>query len=146
VEGTGDKIGSVFFLPSKDVEIKYGRRGKDYYNRIKDVIERILQRRNEAETEIADAYQEEMDILQNDAGYEAPPTPERASRRVRPQRNATRIDLSWKEGGSAFPRATSRVGNEYQAVEIPSSDTFEKEQARVVSADSDVGGEEQKAL
>ncbi len=121
----------MFFLPTKDANIKNGRRGKDYYTRIRDVIDRVLQRRNDAETKIADAYQDEMNAHASDefvgetnATSESSPP----ARRLRPVRNATRIDLSWKEGGSAFPRTSSRVGEEYQAVDLPSSDTFEKEQ------------------
>lgn len=130
----------MFFLPTKDAKIEYGRKGKDYYTRIRDVIDRVLQRRNDVETGIADAYQEEMTALESDAGVKVPPSPPTPpTRRLRPVRHATRIvDLSWKEGGSAFPRTSSRVGPEYQAVDIPSSDTFEKEQARVVAVDSEI--------
>lgn len=138
MEGTGDKVGSVFFLPTKDAKIQHGRKGKDYYTRIRDVIDRVLQRRNNKESEIADAYQEEMAALESDAGVKAAPSPP-PTRRLRPVRQAaTRIDLSWKEGGSAFPRTSSRVGPEYQAVDIPSYDTFEKEQAQVDSTDSEI--------
>eukprot|EP00540_Astrosyne_radiata_P017955 CAMPEP_0116830624 /NCGR_PEP_ID=MMETSP0418-20121206/4864_1 /TAXON_ID=1158023 /ORGANISM="Astrosyne radiata, Strain 13vi08-1A" /LENGTH=343 /DNA_ID=CAMNT_0004459743 /DNA_START=27 /DNA_END=1058 /DNA_ORIENTATION=+ len=34
-------------------------------------------------------------------------------------RSAPAIDLSWKEGGSAFPKSSSRVGNAFQVTEIP---------------------------
>ena len=30
------------------------------------------------------------------------------------------MDLSWKDGGSAFPKRASRVGSKYQATDIPS--------------------------
>jgi len=120
----------VYFLPSKDTKIKYGRRGKDFYIRIRDVIDRVLQRRNDVEAEIADAYLDEIALLDNGDGYKAPPVPAPTTRRLRAPRHASRIDFSWKEGGSAFPRTRSRVGAEYQAIDLPSSDTFEKEQAR----------------
>ena len=116
--------------------MKTGKRGRDYYNRIKDVLDRILEKSNENEAQIANAYLDEIAVLEDEAGYEAPPPPP-TTRRLRAPRHATRLDLSWKEGGSAFPRTSSRIGCEYQAVDLPSSDTFEKEQARGASVDSE---------
>jgi hypothetical protein len=37
------------------------------------------------------------------------------------------IDLTWKDGGSSYPKRSSRVGEEYQATELPEAGSFEKD-------------------
>jgi hypothetical protein len=37
------------------------------------------------------------------------------------------VDLSWKDGGSSYPKRSSRVGEMYQATELPEAGSFEKE-------------------
>jgi hypothetical protein len=34
------------------------------------------------------------------------------------------IDLSWKFGGALYPKHSSRIGNEYEAVDIPAAGTY----------------------
>lgn len=93
-----------------------------------------------------------MAILEGNVGIEATADePDPTSQHTLPPRHATRLDLSWKEGGSSFPRTTSRVGDEFQAIDLPSSETFAAEQAKTnVSVDLDrlVGEQEEdpKAL
>jgi hypothetical protein len=39
------------------------------------------------------------------------------------------IDLSWKDGGSSYPKRSSRVGEEYQATELPEAEPFQKDES-----------------
>ena len=36
------------------------------------------------------------------------------------------MDLSWKDGGSTYPKSSSRVGSKYQATNIPSAGSVEE--------------------
>jgi hypothetical protein len=112
--------GSTFFVP-KGVDIKLARKSRDYYDRIKTVIDRILERRNEAESKIADSYVSKVveDEVERDS---------QRPKRNAPSRSSTRIDLSWKEGGRNFPKLTSRVGAEYQATDLPPAGTYKCKQ------------------
>jgi hypothetical protein len=38
------------------------------------------------------------------------------------------VDLSWKDGGSSYPKRSSRVGEEYQATELPEAKPFQKDE------------------
>jgi hypothetical protein len=108
------------FIPNI-VDVKYAKKGRDFYIRIRDVIDRVLEKRNEVETKIANAYLDEIMLLDEDSEYEAAVQP---PKRILSPRHATRLDLSWKEGGSTFPRSCSRVGSEYQAVDLPLAGSF----------------------
>ena len=111
------------FIP-KGADPKTGKRGRDFYTRIRDVTDRILEKRNEVETKIANDFLDEM-MPDEDSEYEVMPQP---PRRVLSPRHTTRLDLSWKEAGSTFPRSCSRVGSEFQAVDLPLAGTFENSQ------------------
>jgi hypothetical protein len=109
------------FIP-KGVDVRYAKKSRDFYIRIRDVTDRLLEKRNEVETKIANDYLDQIMLLDEDREYEAAAQP---AKRILSPRHATRLDLSWKEGGSIFPRSCSRVGSEYQAVDLPSAGTFE---------------------
>ena len=109
------------FIP-KGEDTKTGKRGRDFYTRIRDVTDRIVEKRNEVETKIANDYLDEMMLLDEDSEYEVMPQP---PRRVLSPRCTTRLDLSWKEAGSTFPQSCSRVGSKFQAVGLPLAGTFE---------------------
>ena len=136
MEGTGTHEGAIYFIP-KGVDMESGKKGRDYYNRIRDVIDRILEKRNEDEKRVAAAYLEEMMVLDDEEeDYEVVPRSTRRRnlpRRMPSERRAGRVDLSWKEGGSTFPKACSRVGSEYQAVNLPPAGTFLRESESGVS-------------
>lgn len=123
-------MGTMYFIPD-GADTFAGRKGRDYYNRMRDVIDRVLEKRNETETEIANDYLDEFMAGDDDeSGYESSamhtmqwsqPTRRQPRRQMQ---SPARLDLSWKDGGSAFPRTSSRVGSEYQAVDLPLPGTF----------------------
>lgn len=110
--------GSTYFVP-KGVDWKRGRKGRDFYDRIKAVVDRVLERRNPAETKIADSYDARV-VVTEETDRDARP------KRNNPSRSSNRIDLSWKEGGRNFPKLVSRVGVEYQATDLPSAWTYKE--------------------
>ena len=114
-----------------------GRRGKDYYDRIKDVIDRILEGRNEEEKKIADLYTAEFsddEVTRLRSTRRSVPTtsttstPEKraSSKRGRLSLTGNTIDLSWKDGGSLYPKRSSQVGDEFQATNIPPAGSYSK--------------------
>lgn len=115
----------------KDVNVESGDKGKDYYDRIRDVIDRIIQRRNLDEARVAELFLSDIEVLEELEELE-----------IVPRRNETRhrtvsgikfpprsgypkpIDVSWKYTGSAYNRKSSRVGEEFNATLIPAAGTF----------------------
>jgi hypothetical protein len=84
----------------------------------------VLKRRNEEESKVADAFIAER----GDPGSKeqiAVSRPRRAAAQP-PGRRASLpagrgfVDLSWKDGGSSYPKRSSRLGDEYQATMLPS--------------------------
>jgi hypothetical protein len=47
----------------------------------------------------------------------------------RPSLSGGIMDLSWKDGGTTYPKRSSRVGEEYQATEIPAVGSSEGDRA-----------------
>lgn len=102
------------------------QKGEDYYDRIRDVIDRVCSYNAPAkEVEVAYAYYAEMNLTKSNQS--------RSSRfqkqSIRSQ--STKIDLSWKYGGTAFPKRSSRVGSLYQVPQIPAAGTFSAEEAKL---------------
>lgn len=120
MEGIGRQAGSVLFFPP-NVSQSFGKKGQDYYDKIKDVIDRVLQRRNEVESKIADTFIAERGDPTKKVHSPAP-RPRRSTQGSRrpplPRRGL--VDLSWKDGGSTYPKRSSRLGLEYQATKLPS--------------------------
>jgi hypothetical protein len=116
-------------LPPGKQDIDGGVRGTDFYDRIRDVIDRILERRDKSESAVADAYLAERDkppkagTVKLGSGKGRRRGGAAAAARSPKARNRV-LDLSWKEAGRNFPKHSSRVGPEYQAVELPPSTTF----------------------
>lgn len=110
-------------------------KSKKYYDKIKDVLDHVLEKRNNDEAKVANAF------LAKNADYvkmkkEKESSGSSPSRAIRPRRpasdttstsaerrpsvlNQASIDLSWKDGGSFYPKQSSRVGDKYQATDIP---------------------------
>jgi hypothetical protein len=93
------------------------------------VIDRLLERRNAAESAIAEAHLIPMEVLV--AKNKVPePTIARPRRRAvtkKPKRESSgssMIDLSWKNGGREYPKRSSNVGPEYQVHSIPLAGTY----------------------
>ena len=115
----------------KDLNFEASEAGKDYYVTIKDVVDRINERRNSIESSAADLFRRTVSKLCKNK----PPSPTfeptfrrkkrkaedvAAPKSINPSKSPTKLDLSWKKaGGDIFPKKSSRVGNEYQATSIP---------------------------
>jgi hypothetical protein len=131
VKGEGVNDGALFFLPP-DIEMTPERkRDVDYYDRIKSVIERLEERRNKDEARLADTFRHRT--RDNDDHVRLMAQPKRV--RGRPSLTASRpgqatVDVSWKEGGSLYPKRSSRVGEEYQVSFLPAAGTYKEEQDR----------------
>lgn len=114
------------------------RRGKDYYDRIKDVIDRVLECRNDEEKRIAELYTSEFghDEVRGErlkstrraalTSTMSSPDTRNLSTRDRPSLTGNTMDLSWKDGGSMYPKRSSQVGDEFQATDIPAAGTYSK--------------------
>lgn len=126
-----------------------GKRGQDYYDKIKMVIDRVLEKRNQEEATIAEKYlarkdtQKTPSVSNSEVSTSANTTTSsnKGKGRGRPKRNTntlsspsrstspkpkhtTMLDLSWKDGGKNFPKRVSKVGANYQATEIPKAGTW----------------------
>lgn len=185
LEGVGEDEGAIYFcIPTagssdknknngassvpKDLATirQEGKLGENYYDRIRDVIDRILSSKNEAEKKIADMYNQAYSASEpkkkkprkSPKSAENPQTLEsRPARSTTTSRNASpvssddepissliakkrdrpslqhgdrptlhgaNLDLSWKDGGSLYPKRSSQVGDEYQATDIPAAGTY----------------------
>lgn len=112
----------TFFPPN--VTEATGRRGKEYYDRIRDVIDRVLSKSNEEESKIAFNFLAE--IGEDEKPDSLNSRPRRATARPgrppsRPSLSGGIVDLSWKDGGTTYPKRSSQVGDEYQATQIPAA-------------------------
>lgn len=127
VQGEGINDGTEFFFPP-DTEIKPGnKRVGDCYDKIKSIIERVEERRNKDEAKLADLFREET---RDDESIALLANPRR--NRGRPSLGASRpsqkiVDISWKDGGSLYPKRSSQVGEDYQVSFIPPAGTYQDE-------------------
>ena len=111
VKGDGEDLGATFFVP-KDVDIESSKKNRDYYTRVKALIQRVLEKRNPSEEAAADAYTSMLEDLEKEAGVPPPPQPKTSLRRAQFSRRATRRtpaphldDVSWKD--SSFPKTSN---------------------------------------
>jgi hypothetical protein len=122
--------GSVLLAPSSDVDIEKGVEGVDYYSRIKDVIDRINERRNAAESTAADHYRRAIAKPMHVYSPNFSPSftrPRRSKKFDKEQMSENEeIDLSWKQGSKNFPRKISQVGENYQVPAIPEVGTDDR--------------------
>jgi hypothetical protein len=127
VDGTVNDAGSILFFPPK-ITVESGKKGQDYYDRIRTVIDRVLERRNDVESKIADKLiskrgdfnkGKESPIARHRPRRAAAGAPQSNQRPSLPGAPGRMIDLSWKDGGTSYPKRSSRVGDEYQATELP---------------------------
>ena len=108
-------------------------------------MDRVLEKRNEEESKIADDLVGEIGDLVKPRPEDSAVSlsrPRRAAaiegtrRRTRPSLtggipgltggiSSGIVDLSWKDGGKSYPKHPSRVGEEYQATQIPAAGTWE---------------------
>ena len=104
-----------------------GQAGVDYYDRIKDVLDRLKERRTEEESKISDTFRREMS-----RPIKPPSSPPAPTRRRRRNSNAPAklspdkptLDVQWKDGGKDYPKRSSNIGQKYQVSEIPKAGTY----------------------
>lgn len=116
MDGEGSNAGSVSFFP-KGVTVESGAKGRDYYDRIKDVLDRLRDKRTLSEGAVIEDFDAEV--------YRREEEENKASRKRRASENEAsggakkmaKLD-SWKEGRK-FSKKSSRVGSNYQPSTIP---------------------------
>jgi hypothetical protein len=103
----------------KDVDIARSEQGKDYYVRIKDVVDRINLRNCDFEATLADRFRRAIS------------KPKLQTKLSPTKRNTVRLslvsakpDLSWKDGGKQFPKKSSMIGEDYQVSTIPAAGSY----------------------
>ena len=149
---TNDSMEATYYMPP-GVKLAGGWvRNKEYTSVIKQVIDRVLERRNELESRAADAYLDEVGDIVAKSQKQRQPAERSTSRRSR--RSSSResdgseggpddddddedesgsrmtddeihhVSLSWKFNERRhFPKLTSRVGDDYQASSLPPAGT-----------------------
>ena len=150
--GEGNDEGSMIFLPPgiEKTTMISGKRNIHYYDKIKLVINRLEERRDNKEGEILDLFRD--DIIRNnddDNNGDALQAPRPGRRgRGRPRLGLSRrpskstkihydedddeVDTSWKEDGRClYPKRSSRVGAEYQAEFLPRAGTGTKNETEI---------------
>lgn len=83
-----------------------------------------------AEQKVAEAFQTDLEILNDNDDDDDDTKPAPRSRRSPVGKSAATLDLSWKDGGSTYPKASSRVGPRYQTPSIPIAGSFLPEDAK----------------
>ena len=149
---TNDSMEATYYMPP-GVELTGGWvRNKEYTSVIKQVIDRVLERRNELESRAADAYLDEVGDIVSKSQKQRQPVERLSSRRSRRASSqggdgseggadgdeededesgskmtddeVHHVSLSWKFNERRhFPKLTSRVGDDYQASSLPSAGT-----------------------
>lgn len=121
VIGSGDDEGAMTFLPP-GVAIQY--------DKIKSVLDRLEESTDKGEVEIFKAFREIVPIV------EPQPLPisrpKRGTRRPRlsvsrPIEDDSEIDISWKDGGSLYPKKSSEVGPRHQVSFLPPAGSIDTE-------------------
>ena len=126
-ERTVTNPSAVYFVPEGvDPGSDNAVKGEDYFDRLRDVIDHVG--RLDA-TPLERAVAEEFYRNKITADSEPPETAQRSSRRSAAVMSAP-IDLSWKDGGSNYPKSSSRVGPKYQVPSIPDCGSFCLEESK----------------
>lgn len=123
----------MIFIP-KGVDSEVGVKGIDYYCRIKDVVDRLNERRNAGESSIAGSLRRGMSKPSKKPAL-IPHSPTRRLRfRGSGNQGETRrdmefeIDVSWKNGGHQYPTKTSSVGPTFQVSYLPEAGSYKNEE------------------
>jgi hypothetical protein len=126
----------MFFVPP-NVNIKTGKRNLDYYDRVKIVLSRVEERRNNEEAKIADLFRaktrddHQVRLLTRPTAQvrRGPGRPPKLGTSLVPK-NVRVVDVSWKEGGSTYPKRSSQVGDDYQVspANIPPAGSYRSEE------------------
>ena len=102
-----------------------GRRRLPYFGRVRDVIERVLEKKNEAEAQAADAFlnlvPDAMDTFAEQGDKKDKRKPAATIKNVK---NKEVNNLSWKDDRTHYEKASSRVGPEFQVDELPVAGSY----------------------
>ena len=101
----------------KNIDIHTAEIGKDYFIRIKDVLDKINLRNDDDDASLADRYRRAI----SNSNFRSTLSPSLRQRQIV---GSPKLDLSWKNGGKQFPKKSSRIGADYQVSNIPSSNIF----------------------
>ena len=123
LKGQGNDEGAIYFLPpgvtiEKESPVRKRESGqKPYFSKVREVIERVLEKRNEIEAKAADAY---VVLVQDKSDESTVQTCITQKRRTRPQC----LDVEWKNKRKHFMKSSSRIGPDYQVAAIPAAGSF----------------------
>ena len=114
---------------------------KPYFSKVRDVIERILEKNNEAEAIAADAYTELVPYVTDLFAEQKEKIDPKGSRSVVPYSPSThtrqKIDLcEWKHERTHYNKSSSRVGPEFQVDSLPKAGSC----TNPTNADTEDGG------
>ena len=90
------------------------------------MIDRLSERRNDAESKISDALRREMSRPVRPPQMTTPSRQRRRNPRRNEEKTTPNIDLMWKDGGKDFPKRSSNVGAQYQVSVIPKAGTYQE--------------------
>ena len=96
---------------------------KPYLSKVRDVIERVLKSSDGAEAKAAEAYTKVVPDIQDQFDSKTNEST------VQPESEYTQqdhVELDWKNKRTHYPKASSRVGDEYQVTELPTAGTYSK--------------------
>ncbi|KAL7520446.1 hypothetical protein ACHAWX_006250 [Stephanocyclus meneghinianus] len=89
---------------------------KAYFNKVRDVIERVLKSSDETEAKAAQAY---MKVVPDIYDQFFPQEKASTSSNRRMGTRQRHVDIDWKHERKHYPKATSRIGEDYQVTEMP---------------------------
>jgi hypothetical protein len=93
---------------------------KAYFNKVRDVIERVLKSSDETEAKAAQAY---MKVVPDIYDQFFPQESGSTSPNRRMGTRQRHVDIDWKHERKHYPKAASRVGEDYQVTEMPAIST-----------------------
>lgn len=130
-----DSPKNTVFATKKDIDWTTSRNGEEYYTSIKDVLERIDERRTTDEAIAADIYRSAISkpvefsvsdvepTLPQKRPKEAEEESNKPQEPILPRDNPSKAEGSKRETGEIFPKKSSRIGEEYQATSMPPSNS-----------------------
>lgn len=117
VDGEGNNAGTVSFFP-KGVTEEGTIKGRDYYDRIKDVLDRLREKRTTSEGSAIEDFDAEVYRREEEENKSfRKRKSSSADGDANGSKKSAKLD-SWKEGRK-FTKKTSRVGPNYQPESIP---------------------------
>lgn len=92
---------------------------KAYLSRVRDVIERVLDSKEEAEAKAAEAYVQLVPDIREQLQSKKKDLSAASDSVITQSEHQEHVNLDWKHERTHYPKATSRVGEEFQVSELP---------------------------